>query len=181
ERMQIWALMETPLAILNAGAIAAAAAEEGVAFTTLVIGTNDLATEANMRPVVGRAPLVPWIATCVAAARAFDLTLLDGVYNDFRDGEGLLAECEQGRDMGLDGKTLIHPDQVATCNMVFSPSPDEVAWASTVIAAFDRRENADKGVISIDGQMVERLHLRQARRTIEIAKAIRARDQAKGG
>jgi citrate lyase subunit beta/citryl-CoA lyase len=171
-QMQIWAMMETPLAILNAGAIAAAAPEEGAALTVLVAGTNDLAAETRARPDASRTAMLSWLSTCVVAARAFDLTVIDGVYNDFRDNPGFRAECEQGRDLGMDGKTLIHPNQVAICNEVFSPTEEEIEWASAVIAAFERPENLDKGVLTVEGRMVERLHARDAQRTVEIARRI---------
>jgi citrate lyase subunit beta / citryl-CoA lyase len=116
--------------------------------------------------------MLPWLMTCVAAARAFGLDSLDGVYNDLGNAEGFAAECAQARDLGFDGKTLIHPQQIAPCNAAFSPSADEVAWARTIIAAFDQPDNADKGVIQIDGRMVERLHADMARRTVAIADAI---------
>ena len=174
----IWAMMETPLAILNAGAIAAAAVEEGPALAALVVGANDLAAVTRTRQVPGRWTMLPWLATCVAAGRAFDVSVIDAVYSDFRDPDGFRAECEQGRDLGMDGKTVIHPNQVETCNEVFAPTADEIAWARVILAAFDRKENLDKNVITIDGRMIERLHATQARRTVEIAKAIRSLDEA---
>jgi citrate lyase subunit beta/citryl-CoA lyase len=108
----------------------------------------------------------------VAAARAFGLDILDGVYNDLGNAEGFAAECRQAYDLGLDGKTLIHPQQIAPCNAAFSPAAEDVEWARNIIAAFDLPENADKGVIQIDGRMVERLHADMARRTVAIADAI---------
>jgi citrate lyase subunit beta/citryl-CoA lyase len=166
-------MMETPLGILNAGAIASAAAEEGPALAAMVIGATDLAQATRARQVPGRWTMLSWLSSCVAAGRAFDVSVIDAVYADFRDAEGFHAECEQGRDLGMDGKTVIHPNQVETCNDVFSPTVDEIAWARVVLSAFERKENIDKNVITIDGRMVERLHARQARRTVEIAKAIR--------
>jgi citrate lyase subunit beta / citryl-CoA lyase len=127
--------------------------------------------------VPGRAPMLPWLMNCVAAARAFGLDILDGVYNDLGNAEGFAAECAQACDLGFDGKTLIHPQQIAPCNAAFSPSTDEVAWARKIIAAFDQPDNADKGVIQVDGRMVERLHAEMARRTVAIADAI-AQSQA---
>ena len=112
----------------------------------------------------------------LVAARAYGLDCIDGVYNDFRDEDGLKAECEQGRILGLDGKTLIHPAQVAPANAIFSPSPAEVEWARRIIAAFNLPENSSQGVITIDGRMVERLHLTMAERTVTIAEAIAARE-----
>jgi citrate lyase subunit beta/citryl-CoA lyase len=176
--VQIWAMMETPLAILNAGAIAATAAEEGPALAALAIGASDLAEATRTRQVPGRWTMLPWLSTCVAAGRAFDVSVIDAVYADFRDAEGFRAECEQGRDLGMDGKAVIHPNQVATCNEVFSPTADEIAWARLILAAFERKENVDKNAIAIDGRMVERFHARQARQTVEIARAIRGAGEA---
>jgi citrate lyase subunit beta/citryl-CoA lyase len=112
---------------------------------------------------------------CVAAARAFGIDILDGVYNDLGNAEGFAQECAQARDMGFDGKTLIHPNQIEPCNVAFSPSADDVALARKIIAAFDLPENKDKGVVQLDGRMVERLHADMARRTVAIAEAIEAR------
>jgi citrate lyase subunit beta/citryl-CoA lyase len=176
--IEIWAMMETPLGILNAGAIASAAAEEGPALAAMLIGAADLAQETRARQVPGRWTMLSWLSTCVAAGRAFDVSVIDAVYTDFRDAEGFRAECEQGRDLGMDGKTVIHPNQVDTCNDVFAPTADEIAWARVILTAFERKENVDKNVITIDGRMVERFHARQARRTVEIAKAIRVSEAA---
>ena len=170
--VRIWAMMETPLAMLNARDIAAAAQEEGTRLAGFVMGTNDLAKDTRARLLPGRAPMLPWLMNCVAAARAFGIDILDGVYNDIGNAEGFAAECAQARDLGFDGKTLIHPQQIGACNEAFSPSAEEVAWARKIIAAFDLPENADKGVISVDGRMVERLHADMGRRTVAIADAI---------
>jgi citrate lyase subunit beta / citryl-CoA lyase len=177
-RIGLWAMMETPAAILNAGEIAAAACDRASRLTCLVLGTNDLLKETRARADGGRFAVTPWLSTCVLAARANGLDVLDGVYNDFKDEAGFRAECEQGRSLGMDGKTLIHPAQIAACNDIFSPSTDEVEWSHTIIAAFERPENAAKGVITLDGRMVERLHLVMARRTVAIAEAIRKRAEA---
>ena len=139
------------------------------------MGTNDLAKETRARIVPGRAPMVPWLMDCVAAAHAYGIDILDGVYNDLGDAEGFARECAQARDMGFDGKTLIHPNQIGPCNAAFSPSADEVAQARKIIAAFDLPENRDKGVVQLDGRMVERLHADMARRTVAIAGAIEER------
>jgi citrate lyase subunit beta/citryl-CoA lyase len=136
------------------------------------MGTNDLAKDTRARIVPGRAPMLPWLMSCVAAARAYGLDILDGVYNDLGDAEGFAAECRQASDLGFDGKTLIHPKQIEPCNEAFSPSADEVAAARKMIAAFDLPENENKGVIQLDGRMVERLHAEMARRTVAIADAI---------
>jgi citrate lyase subunit beta / citryl-CoA lyase len=172
ERIRIWAMMETPLAMLNARDIAAAARDPVTRLAGLVMGTNDLAKDTRARLVPGRAPMLPWLMSCVAAARAFGIDVLDGVYNDLGNAEGFAAECAQGRDLGFDGKTLIHPQQIAPCNAAFSPPPDEVAWARKIIAAFDLPENKGKGVIQVDGRMVEILHADMARRTVAIADAV---------
>jgi citrate lyase subunit beta / citryl-CoA lyase len=165
-------MMETPLAMLNAGAIAAAAADPQTRLAGFVLGTNDLAKDTRARLMPGRAPMLPWLMTCVAAARAHGLSILDGVYNDLSNSEGFADECRQGRDLGFDGKTLIHPSQIAPCNEAFSPTAEEVAAAREIIAAFDLPENANKGVIQIEGRMVERLHADMARHTVAIADAI---------
>ncbi len=172
KRVRIWAMMETPLAMLNAREIAAAALDPETRLSGFVMGTNDLAKDTRARLLPGRAPMLPWLMNCVAAARAYGLNILDGVYNELGNTEGFAAECRQARDLGFDGKTLIHPQQIAPCNEAFSPAPDEVAWARKIIAAFDLPENANKGVIQIDGRMVERLHNDMARRTVAIADAI---------
>jgi citrate lyase subunit beta/citryl-CoA lyase len=170
--IRVWAMMETPLAMLNVRDIAAAALDPAMRLAALVMGTNDLAKDTRARILPGRAPMLPWLMTCVAAARAFGLNILDGVYNDLGNAEGFAAECTQASDLGFDGKTLIHPQQIAPCNAAFSPPPEEVERARKIIAAFDLPENADKGVIQIDGRMVERLHADMARRTVTIADAI---------
>jgi len=173
--VRVWAMMETPLAMLNVGAIAAAALDSKTRLAGFVMGTNDLAKDTRARLVPGRAPMLPWLMTCVAAARAYGLSILDGVYNDLGNAEGFAEECKQALDLGFDGKTLIHPRQVEPCNAMFSPTPDEVAMARKMIAAFDLPENKDKGVIQLDGRMVERLHADMARQTVAIADMIAKR------
>jgi citrate lyase subunit beta / citryl-CoA lyase len=170
-RIRVWAMMETPLAMLNARDIAAAALDPATRLAGFVMGTNDLAKETRARIVPGRVPMLPWLMACVAAARAYGLAILDGVYNELGDLEDFAAECRQARDLGFDGKTLIHPQQIAPCNAAFSPAPEEVAWARKIIAAFDLPENAGKGVIQIEGRMVERLHAEMARQVMAIAEA----------
>jgi citrate lyase subunit beta/citryl-CoA lyase len=172
ERIRLWAMMETPLAMLNARDIAAAGLDPQTRLAGFIMGTNDLAKDTRAHIVPGRAPMLPWLMNCVAAARAFGLDILDGVYNDLGNAEGFAAECRQARDLGFDGKTLIHPQQIAPCNEAFSPAAEEVSWARKIIAAFDLPENASKGVIQIDGRMVERLHADMARRAVAIADAI---------
>ena len=167
-----WAMIETPLAGVNAPAIAALNAGAGVPLACLVIGTNDLARETGARLKPGRTAIFPWLAQCVLAARAHGLAVLDGTYNDLNNWQGFHAECDQARDLGMDGKTLIHPRQVPIANDVFAPTEEEVEWAEKVLTAFARPENAGKGVISVEGQMVERMHELMAARVIETATAI---------
>ena len=173
-RVGIWAMMETPLAMLNARDIAAVARDAGSRLAGFVMGTNDLAKDTRARLLPGRAPMLPWLMTCIAAARAYSIDIVDGVYNELGNAEGFAAECRQARDLGFDGKTLIHPQQIAPCNEAFSPAADEVAWARKIIGAFELPENVSKGVIQVDGRMVERLHADMARRTVAIADAIAA-------
>ena len=174
-KIRVWAMMETPLAMLNAGTIATVAHDTETRLSCLVMGTNDLAKEMRARTVPGRAPMLAWFATCIAAARAHGLDILDGPFNDLGNAEGFARECVQARDLGFDGKTLIHPNQIDACNTAFTPDADEVAQARRIIAAFDLPENHGKGVIALDGRMVERLHADMARRTVAIAEAIAAR------
>jgi citrate lyase subunit beta / citryl-CoA lyase len=174
-RTRVWAMIETPLAIFNILALAAEADDSESRLAAFVMGTNDLAKDTRARIVPGRAPMVPWLMTCVAAARVYGIDILDGVYNDLGNAEGFVRECGEARDMGFDGKTLIHPNQIEPCNAAFSPSADEVAQARKIIAAFDLPENKDKGVVQLDGRMVERLHADMARRTVAIARAIESR------
>jgi citrate lyase subunit beta/citryl-CoA lyase len=174
-KTRIWAMIETPLAIFNILAIAAEAKDSESRLSGFVMGTNDLAKDTRARLVPGRTPMLGWLSTCVAAARIYGIDILDGVYNDIGNADGFEMECRQGVDLGFDGKTLIHPNQIAPCNTAFSPSPEEVALARKMIAAFDLPENKSKGVISIDGRMVERLHADMARRTVAIAEAIAAK------
>jgi citrate lyase subunit beta / citryl-CoA lyase len=176
--IRVWAMMETPLAMINVGAIAAAAHDSETRLSGFVMGTNDLAKDTRARIVPGRAPMLPWLMTCVAAARAFGIDILDGVYNDLGNAEGFADECRQARDLGFDGKTLIHPRQIEACNDAFTPAPEEVEAARKIIAAFDLPENQGKGVVQIEGRMVERLHAEMARRTVEIADAIARREPA---
>jgi citrate lyase subunit beta/citryl-CoA lyase len=174
-KTRVWAMVETPFAILNILDIAAAAKDSETRLSGFVLGTNDLAKETSARLVPGRAPMLPWLTTCVLAARAYGIAILDGVFNDISNAEGFAAECLQGRDLGMDGKTLIHPNQIEPCNNAFSPGEAEIALARKFIAAFDLPENADKGAIMLDGRMVERMHADIARRTVAIADAIAAK------
>ncbi len=167
----LWAMIETCSGVLALHEIVAAARDTGLA--ALVVGTNDLARELRCRPGADRAPLLPALAQVLLAARSAGLVALDGVINTLDDDAAIAAECRQGRDWGFDGKTLIHPAQIAAANAVFGPSDEDVAAARVLAAAFDGRE--DEGAIRIDGRMVERLHLVGARRTLALAAAIAAR------
>jgi len=172
EKTRLWAMMETPMAMLSASSIAAIAADSTSRLEALVLGLNDLAKETRGKLMPGRAAFTHWLATCVAAARAHGCDVLDGVYNDIKDLDGFREECRQGLEFGFDGKTLIHPSQIDICNEVFAPTAAEIAHAKAVIAAFGRPENAGKGVLQIDGKMVELLHAQMAKRTLAIAEAI---------
>ncbi len=175
DSVKLWAMMETPLAILHAGSIAATAADPASRLEALVMGLNDLAKETRARLTPGRGSMIPWMATCVAAARAHGCDIIDGVYNDLGNLESFKAECEQGRDMGFDGKTLIHPGQIEICNAVFSPEQAEIDNARAIIAAFEAPENSGKGVVQLNGRMIERLHAQMAQRTLAIAEVIAGR------
>lgn len=168
----IWAMVETCQGVLDIAAIARGGRELGL--TGFIIGPNDLAKEMRCRPGTDRAPLIPALSQTVMAARANGLIVLDGVYNDFRDSEGLRAECAQGVALGFDGKSLIHPDQIAIANHAFSPGEEEVAQARAIVEAFALPENAGKGVITVNGRMTELLHLDQARQLLALAGLDRA-------
>jgi citrate lyase subunit beta/citryl-CoA lyase len=172
DRTRIWAMMETPNAILNAGSIAAVAADSTSRLAVMVMGLNDLAKETRARLTPGRPAMIAWVAACVIAARAHGVDIVDGVYNDIHDLDGFRDECLQGRDMGLDGKTLIHPSQIDICNEAFAPTSAEVESAAAIVEAFALPENAGKGAIQLNGRMVELLHAEMARRTLAIADAI---------
>lgn len=171
--LPIWAMMETPRGVLNALAIADAAGMEG-----FVLGTNDLAKELGCGTGGDRAQMMAALQTCLLAARAAGIACIDGVYNAFRDEDGLRAECEQGRDLGMDGKTLIHPLQLATANEVFAPSADAITLAKRQIAAFDEALARGEAVAVVDGKIVENLHVATARATIAKAEAIAAMESA---
>jgi citrate lyase subunit beta/citryl-CoA lyase len=167
---RLWAMIETCASLFVLDKIAGA----GGRLECLVVGGNDLAREMHCRPGVMREPLMGALGLTVAAARAHSLSLLDAVYNDIEDDEGLDRQCRQGSEFGFDGKTLIHPRQVDTANTAFSPEPEAVVWSRIIVAAFDLPENTSKGVLKVEGRMVERLHLEEARRLIAVAEAIAA-------
>ncbi|MGH6990223.1 MAG: HpcH/HpaI aldolase/citrate lyase family protein [Stellaceae bacterium] len=173
-KTRVWAMIETPLAIFNILTIAAQARDSESRLSGLIMGTNDLAKDTRVRLVPGRAPMLGWLSICVAAARIHGIDIIDGVYNDLGNDKGFAAECAQGIELGFDGKTLIHPNQIGPCNKAFSPSDEEVMQARKIIAEFDKPENKGKGVVAIDGRMVERLHADMARRTVAIAEGIAA-------
>ncbi len=172
-KVPLWAMLETPKGCLNAGAIAAHPRLEG-----MVMGTNDLAKELGARFRADRLPLMAGLGACVLAARAEGKVIVDGVFNAFKDEVGLRAECEQGRDMGFDGKTLIHPAQLAVANEVFAPSDEEVALARRMIAAYAEARARGEGVAVVDGKIVENLHVASAEALIGKAEAIAAQSFA---
>ena len=167
--LPIWAMMETPAGMLHAEEIAAHPKLAG-----FIMGTNDLAKELQCRFRPDRMPMLTSLQLCLLAAKAHGVVIVDGVYNAFKDDEGLRAECEQGRDMGMDGKTLIHPAQVDVANAVFAPSAEELDLAQRQIAAFQEAEAAGQGVAVVDGKIVENLHVATAREMLAKAEAIKA-------
>ncbi len=168
DRTKIWAMLETPVAMLHAEEICGASERLAV----LVMGTNDLAKEIHAKRVPDRSPLMGGLYLSLLAARATDKVILDGVFNDIKDEAGFAAECAQGRAMGFDGKTLIHPSQVDGCNAAFSPEDDEIDLAVRIIAAFEEAERDGRGVVTVDGRMIENLHVDEARRVLAIRDAI---------
>lgn len=167
---RLWAMIETPRGVLNAGRIAKVARMEG-----FVIGTNDLARDMGARHRPDRLPLMGALQGCLLAARANGMVCVDGVYNAFRDEDGLRAECEQGRDLGMDGKSLIHPSQIAVANEVFAPSEAELDLARRQVEAYEAAVKQGRGVAVVDGQIVENLHVATARETLAKAEAIAGR------
>ena len=165
--MRIWAMVETPTALFDVRAIAA-----HPRVNVLVMGTNDLAKELRAAQIPGRAPLLAHLATALLGAREAGVSILDGVFNDVKDPDGFRAECIVGAQMGFDGKTLIHPSQVEPCNDVWAPTEVETLHARRVIAAFDEALAAGRGVVTVDGRMIENLHVDNARRTLALADAI---------
>ena len=169
DELRVWPMVETPAAVF---AVRDIARSERVG--CLVMGTNDLAKELRAQLVPGRHPLVPHLATALLAAREAGVAIVDGVYNDVKDLEGFEAECRQGAEMGFDGKTLVHPGQVEVANRVWAPTEAEVEHARTVVDAFSEAEREGRGVVTVDGRMVENLHRDNALRTLAVAEAIAA-------
>ncbi len=166
----LWAMIETPAGVANVRAIADYERTDAI-----VMGTNDLATELRATITADRSALVPHLAACLVAARESGVAALDGVYNDISDAEGFAAVCEQGAILGFDGKTLIHPSQVGPCNTAFSPDLEELDFHRRVVGAFESALAEGRGVVTVDGKMVENLHLAEARRTLAFADAIAQR------
>lgn len=174
--LPIWAMIETCAAVFRLDALGAESVNVGV--EAWVIGSNDLAKEMRCALSVERAPLMTALSLSLMAARAHRLAIIDGVFNEIADADGLARQCAQAAALGFDGKSLIHPSQIEPANAAFTPDPDAVAWARTVVQAFEAPEAAGKGVLKVDGRMVERLHLAEARRLIGVAEAIAAREPA---
>jgi citrate lyase subunit beta / citryl-CoA lyase len=173
-KVKVWAMIETARAVLDADKLAASVRDPKTRLAGFVFGPNDISRETRIRMLPGRATMIPMIINCVLAAHAHGLDMLDGPYGDIGNLDGFAAECAQGRDLGFDGKTLIHPSHIDACNAIFTPPADEVAEARKIISAFEKPENASRGAIQLDGRMVERLHAEMAKRTIAIADAIAA-------
>src|SRR5258706_4007773 len=172
--IKVWVMIETARGVLHAEEIAAASRDSETRLAGFVFGPNEISRETRIKMQPGRAAMIPMITHCILAARAHGLEILDGPYSDFSNIDGFALECAQARDLGFDGKTLIHPGQIVACNAIFTPPEEEVAHARKIIAAFERPENVSRGAIQLDGQMVERLQADMAMRTISIADAIAA-------
>ena len=175
EGTALWAMVETPQAVLDCAAIGSASSR----LTVLVLGTNDLLKELAARAVPGRGPLLTALSLAVLGARAAGVAVLDGVYNDVSDAEGFAAECAQGRDLGFDGKTLIHPGQVDAANRTFAPTDDEVDTARRTIEAFEVARAEGRGVATLDGRLVESLHVDTAHRVLAMREAVASREPAR--
>ena len=171
DRTAIWAMVETPTAMFDARAVAAASER----LTVLVMGTNDLAKELHAEHVPGRAPLLTGLGLALLAARATGKVILDGVYNDVQDVDGFEAETRQARQFGFDGKTLIHPRQLEPCNRIFAPAQEEVDRSRRIIAAFEEATSQGRGVVTVDGRMIENLHVEEAQRVLALAEAVAGR------
>jgi citrate lyase subunit beta/citryl-CoA lyase len=165
ERLAVWCMLETPRGILYAREIAAASPR----LAALVLGTSDLTKDLHAFPTRDRLPLVTSLSLAILAARAHGLAVLDGVHLDLADDEGFAAACRQGRELGFDGKTLIHPKQIAAANAAFAPTPEEVEWSRRIIAAHSEAAAAGKGVVLVEGRLIENLHVENARRLLSIA------------
>ncbi|WP_416896561.1 MAG: HpcH/HpaI aldolase/citrate lyase family protein [Minwuia sp.] len=165
----LWCMMETPIGILNAQEIAAASDRQAV----WVMGTNDIAKDTGAHHTPMRLPMITALGLCMLAARAYGIQILDGVYNDIKDDEGFRATCVQGLELGFDGKTLIHPSQVAPCNETFSPTEAQLETAARIVAAFEEAEREGKGVVTVDGRMIENLHVEQAKKQLALAEAVK--------
>lgn len=170
DRTKIWAMVETPSAMMQVHQIATASQR----LTLFVMGTNDLAKELHAEHVPGRGPLLTGLGLCLLAARAAGIAILDGVYNDVKDLGGFEAECRQGRELGFDGKTLIHPGQVGPCNEVFAPTAEQIAESRTIVEVWEATLAAGLGVATVNGRMIENLHVENARRILDTAAAIEA-------
>ena len=168
ERTKIWSMMETPMGILNAQSIAQASERQAA----WVMGTNDIAKEVGCAQTLDRQPMITALSLCLLAARAYGLAILDGVHNDFKNEEAFDSVSQQGREFGFDGKTLIHPVQVEPCNRIFSPSEKEIEDAKAVIEGFKQAKAEGKGVVTVNGRMIEELHVEIAKKTVAIAEAI---------
>jgi citrate lyase subunit beta / citryl-CoA lyase len=172
EDLPLWAMLETPRAVLDAAEVAHASPR----LLGFVMGTNDLAKELRAAHVPGRAPLLPSLAWCLLAVRDAGKTIIDGVFNDLDDAEGFAAECRQAVEFGFDGKTVIHPRQLEPCNTAFTPTDAEVARAREVIAAFEAARAEGRGVVTVGGKLVENLHVEQAQQALALVEAIAARE-----
>ena len=174
--LAIWCMIETPIGVLHAEAIASASSR----VACLVMGTSDLARDLRVLPVRDRLPLLTSLGLCLLAARAYGLAILDGVHLDLADDAGFVAACRQGRELGFDGKTLIHPKTIAIANTAFAPSPEEVAWSRRIISAHGEAVAAGKGVVLVDGSLIENLHVEGARQLVALADAIAALEREGG-
>ncbi len=168
DRLRLWCMMETPLGILHAEEIAGASPR----VAGLVMGTSDLVKDLHAAHTTMRLPVITALGLCLLAARAHNLAILDGVHLDLNDDAGFAESCRQGRELGFDGKTLIHPKTIAAANAAYAPSVEDIAWGRRIIAAFDEAKAAGKGVVLVDGKLVENLHVEEARRQVALAEAI---------
>lgn len=168
DKTRLWCMMETPIGILNAKEIGAASDRVAV----WVMGTNDIAKDTGAHHTRDRLPMITSLGICMMAARAFGIQILDGVFNDIKDEDGFRFTCQQGLELGFDGKTLIHPSQVAPCNEVFSPTEAQLEMAAKIVAGFEQAQAEGKGVVTVDGRMIENLHVEQAKKQLAMAEMI---------